>query len=82
MVDPATNSEALIEKVKARMSVYTSLFDLFLFGAYVCVCVCVWVCVCVRACGCVFRLTFVLTFEVTDDVELLSCVAFDSALLF
>ena len=72
MVDPATNSEALIEKVKARMSVYTSLFDLFLFGAYVCVCVC----------GCVFRLTFVLTFEVTDDVELLSCVAFDSALLF
>ena len=76
MVDPATNSEALIEKVKARMSVYTSLFDLFLFGAYVCVCGCV----CVR--GCVFRLTFVLTFEVTDDVELLSCVAFDSALLF
>ena len=72
MVDPATNSEALIEKVKARMSVYTSLFDLFLFGAYVCGCVCV----------CVFRLTFVLTFEVTDDVELLSCVAFDSALLF
>ena len=74
MVDPATNSEALIEKVKARMSVYTSLFDLFLFGVYVCVGVCV--------CGCVFRLTFVLTFEVTDDVELLSCVAFDSALLF
>ena len=48
MVDPATNSEALIEKVKARMSVYTSLFDLFLFGAYVCVCVCV--CVCVWVC--------------------------------
>ena len=70
MVDPATSSEALFEKVKARMSVYTSLFDLFLFGAYVCVC------------GCVFRLTFVLTFEVTDDVELLSCVAFDSSLLF
>ena len=44
MVDPATNSEALIEKVKARMSVYTSLFDLFLFGAAY-VCVCVWVCV-------------------------------------
>ena len=72
MVDPATNSEALIEKVKARMSVYTSLFDLFLFGAYVCM----------GVCGCVFRLTFVLTFEVTDGVELLSCVAFDSALLF
>ena len=70
MVDPATDSEALIEKVKARMSVYTSLFDLFLFGACVCVC------------ECVFRLTFVLTFEVTDDVELLSCVAFDSAVLF
>ena len=52
MVDPATNSEALIEKVKARMSVYASLFDLFLVGVYVCVCVwvCVgvwvWVCVC------------------------------------
>ena len=50
MVDPATNSEALIEKVKARMSVYTSLFDLFLFGAYVCVGVCVCVCVCVWVC--------------------------------
>ena len=55
MVDPATNSEALFEKVKARMSVYTSLFDLFLFGAYLCVCVCVcvgvFVCVCVGVCS-------------------------------
>ena len=63
MVDLATNSEALFEKVKAWMSVYTSLFDLFLFGAYVCVGVCV----------CVFRLTFVLTFDVKRSFRVCVC---------
>ena len=60
MVDLATNSEALIEKVKARMSVYTSLFG-SIFSFSVRMCVCVWVCVCVCVGVCSVSLLYLLS---------------------